>query len=306
MSKVKIQGNASGTGVLTVEAPNTNTDRTITLPDETGDVVVNTATGIDVTGSVTCDGASSSKAVIVEGSLAVTPSGAASVFSKSGNETRIRSYGATTGTGYTTFRTGGGGGSTDSEAMRIDSGGRLLLNTTSHLYTTDVPFNVISTGNYPAVFKRSDLDGSMRNMLGFMNASGAFAGNIKCTSSATQYNTSSDYRLKEDDQPMSASIDRLKQLRPINFTWKADGSRVDGFFAHEAQAVVPEAVSGEKDAMRIADITDEDGNVTGTQEVPDYQGIDQSKLVPLLTSALQEAVAKIEALETRVTQLENA
>ena len=77
----------------------------------------------------------------------------------------------------------------------------------------------------------------------------------------------------------------------MNFKWKSDGTRVDGFIAHEAQEVVPEAVTGTKDAV------DEDGN-------PEYQGIDQSKLVPLLTKALQEAVTKIEALEARVTALE--
>jgi hypothetical protein len=100
------------------------------------------------------------------------------------------------------------------------------------------------------------------------------------------------------------------QLKPCNFAWKADGSRVDGFIAHEAQEVVPEAVSGEKDAMRTEEyevspaVTDEDGTVVteavmGEREVEDYQGIDQSKLVPLLTAALQEALARIEALENK-------
>lgn len=103
---------------------------------------------------------------------------------------------------------------------------------------------------------------------------------------AVAYNTSSDYRLKEDWQPMTGAIDRVKALNPVNFAWKADGTRVDGFVAHEVQAVVPEAVTGEKDAI------DADGN-------PDYQGIDQSKLVPLLTAALQEAIARIETLEAK-------
>jgi hypothetical protein len=76
-------------------------------------------------------------------------------------------------------------------------------------------------------------------------------------------------------------------LKPVNFAWKVDGSRVDGFLAHEAQAVVPEAVTGEKDAV------DADGN-------PKYQGIDQSKLVPLLTAALQEALTEIASLKARL------
>ena len=78
---------------------------------------------------------------------------------------------------------------------------------------------------------------------------------------------------------------------PVNFEWLSDGTRVDGFLAHEAQAVVPEAVTGTKDAM------DADGN-------PDYQGIDQSKLVPLLTAALQEALTEIADLKVRITSLE--
>jgi hypothetical protein len=139
----------------------------------------------------------------------------------------------------------------------------------------------------------------------------------------TNYVTSSDYRLKEDDQPMTGATERVKALRPINFAWKVNGSRVDGFLAHEAQEVVPECVTGSKDAMRdeeyevtpaVEEVRDEDGNVTteavaavmGTRSVPDYQGIDQSKLVPLLTAALQEAITKIEDLTTRLETLENA
>ena len=116
---------------------------------------------------------------------------------------------------------------------------------------------------------------------------------------------------------MVGASDRLMALKPVNFAWKVDGSRVDGFLAHEAQEVVPEAVQGEKDAMRDEEyevtpaVLDEDGNVVteavmGTRSVPDYQGIDQSKLVPLLTAALQEAIAEIETLKTKVAALENA
>ena len=114
---------------------------------------------------------------------------------------------------------------------------------------------------------------------------------------------------------MSGSIDRLKNLNPVNFAWKINGSRVDGFLAHEAQSVVPEAVQGTKDGMTdIGTITDVDGVTikenaeqptemeegqvwAKTGEVADYQGIDQSKLVPLLVSALQEAISRIETLE---------
>ena len=122
----------------------------------------------------------------------------------------------------------------------------------------------------------------------FYNTNGA-VGSIQTDGSATSYNTSSDYRLKENVVEVTDGITRLQQLKPSRFNFIVDPDKtVDGFIAHEAQAVVPECVTGEKDAV------DADGN-------PVYQGIDQSKLVPLLTAALQEAIAKIESLEARLT-----
>jgi hypothetical protein len=120
-----------------------------------------------------------------------------------------------------------------------------------------------------------------------------FVGSITTTASATAYNTSSDYRLKEDWVAVADASTRVNALKPVNFAWKVDGSRVDGFLAHELAEVVPEAVTGEKDAV------DAEGN-------PEYQGIDQSKLVPLLTAALQEALARIETLEADVATLKGA
>ena len=79
---------------------------------------------------------------------------------------------------------------------------------------------------------------------------GSTVGSISVTGTATQYNTSSDYRLKEDFQPIATPIEKVKQLKPVNFAWKADRSRVDGFIAHELAEVIPEAVTGEKDAMK--------------------------------------------------------
>ena len=132
-------------------------------------------------------------------------------------------------------------------------------------------------------------------------------GNIAVNNSSTSYNSASDYRLKENVVEVTDGIDRVKLLKPSRFNFIVDPDKtVDGFLAHEVQNVVPEAITGTKDAMRTEDVYDEDGNVTGTQEVPEYQGIDQSKLVPLLTAALQEAIAKIESLEARVATLESA
>ncbi len=101
----------------------------------------------------------------------------------------------------------------------------------------------------------------------------------------------SDYRLKEDVIDIESSIEKTKQLNPVNFAWKESGNRVDGFIAHELQEVCPDAVSGTKDEV------DDEGN-------PEYQGIDQSKIIPLLTKALQEAITKIETLEARLDLIE--
>ena len=139
-------------------------------------------------------------------------------------------------------------------------------------------------------------------------AANAVVGGISVSGSTTNHLTSSDYRLKTDVQPMTGATARVKLLKPCNFEWIVDGTRMDGFLAHEAQEVVPESVQGTKDAMRdeeyevTAAVLDDEGNETtaavmGTRSVPDMQGIDQAKLVPLLTATIQELIARIEALE---------
>lgn len=119
-------------------------------------------------------------------------------------------------------------------------------------------------------------------------------GYVILSGSGVNYYSASDYRLKSNVAPLSNAVTKLKQLAPKNYTWIShpDMGTVDGFIAHELQAVVPQAVHGEKDAV------DEDGK-------PKYQGVDSSNLVPLLTAALQEAITRIEALETRITALES-
>jgi hypothetical protein len=146
----------------------------------------------------------------------------------------------------------------------------------------------VGTSSFDEVVVFHDTDQSV----GGSPAVSAKVGNITITTSTVSINSTSDYRAKENVVDIADGISRLKELKPYRFNFIRDPSTtVDGFFAHEVSPLVPEAVCGEKDAV------DEDGN-------PDYQGIDQSKLVPLLTAALQEAVAKIEALEARVATLE--
>jgi len=139
----------------------------------------------------------------------------------------------------------------------------------------------------------NDTSGSGGTAVRF-KVNGTTVGSISNNSSSTAFNTSSDHRIKENVADMTGAIARVKALAPKRFNFIADAdTTVDGFLAHEAQAVVPEAVTGTKNEV------DEDGNAV-------MQGIDQSKLVPLLTGALKEAVAKIEALEARVKTLEDA
>ena len=182
-------------------------------------------------------------------------------------------------------------GGTDAD-VTVDTSGAMFIGTTS------VPVN----GSGGAAFRAdsnnrknlylSTSSSFNQGLIVFDNPNGA-VGSITVSGSATSYNTSSDYRLKTDAQPMTGASDRVQALKPVNFEWLSDGTRVDGFLAHELQAVVPEAATGTKDAV------DEDGN-------PEYQGIDQSKLVPLLTAALQEALTKIDSLEARLDSLELA
>jgi len=215
MSKVKIEGNASGTGTLTISAPNTNTDRSLTLPDTAGEVLVNGTTsnvGINTT----------------------SPTAKLHIL-----------------------------GENAAAAVKIIGG------STNGYYNLEIQNS--ATNGYGVGFK----DG------------GSIVGSITTTGSATSYNTSSDYRLKENVVAMTDATTRLKQLQPKRFNFIADADMtVDGFLAHEVQSIVPEAITGTHNEI------DDDGN-------PVYQGIDQSKLVPLLVKTIQE-------LESRITALENA
>jgi hypothetical protein len=198
------------------------------------------------------------------------------------------------------------------ERMRITSGGDVLVGQT----TVPAAFGdqqgvairpagavlAVSDGDIAGLFARRNSDGSLI----LFRRNTTTVGSISVTGSSTSYNTSSDYRLKEDLQPMVGALERLQQLKPINFAWKSSGERVDGFIAHELAEVIPEAVTGEKDATEEVEVTpavlDEQGNVIEeavfeTKDV--YQGIDQSKIVPLLVAAMQELKYEIELLKAK-------
>jgi len=219
--------------------------------------------------------------------------------------------------GRLVFSTSADGSGAPTERMRLDSSGRLLLGLTSTVGPTEGIFylkgNTGSSGSI-SVFQSNGNALGGRDFIRFLNQSGGEAGSIEHNNeNSVSFNTSSDYRLKENEVLISDGITRLKTLKPYRFNWKSNSSTiVDGFFAHEVSDAVPEAISGTKDQTQDILYTESDtipsdkkvGDVKET--VPDYQQIDQSKLVPLLTAALQEAVTKIETLETKVAALEAA
>jgi hypothetical protein len=195
--------------------------------------------------------------------------------------------------GRLVFSTTADGASSPTERMRINSAGQVLISCTSFPSATVKGVGwADNSGTGYFYVSAVNTTGSSAH-LQFINPNGV-VGSIQTSASATSYNTSSDYRLKENVVPLTGAADRVNQLQVCRFNFIADpDTTVDGFIAHEAQAVVPECITGTKDEV------DDEGN-------PVYQGIDQSKLVPLLTAALQEAIGRIETLEAKVAALESA
>jgi DNA uptake protein ComE-like DNA-binding protein len=216
---------------------------------------------------------------------------------------------------FVSLNTRTNGVNTIAQRLIVDSSGRVNINTASAI-TTEGVLQVSGNSSQNLSAWRVATNGNVG--LRFFNSSTQGVGDITINASGTAFNTSSDYRLKENAVAISDGITRLKTLKPYRFNFKTEpDTKVDGFFAHEVTAV-PEAISGTKDAMAVetrytADDVETQGDTpskkvgdakTYSSTEIDAQGIDQSKLVPLLTSALQEAITKIEALEARVTTLE--
>ena len=206
-------------------------------------------------------------------------------------------------TGYLTFRDSDGGidgrvsydhsnnsmrfTTATTERMRIDSSGNLLVGGTS----LNEVFSGIPTiqGSTNCIFTNKRSTTGSASQFRFYNPNGQ-VGDISTSGSATTYGTSSDYRLKENVAPMTGALATVAQLKPCTYTWKIDGSSGQGFIAHELQAVVPDCVTGEKDAVN------EDGSIKP-------QGIDTSFLVATLTAAIQEQQALITQLQADVAAL---
>jgi hypothetical protein len=189
------------------------------------------------------------------------------------------------------FYTNGG-----NERMRIDSSGNLLVNGTTQYAKLTVASDTANGYNYAS----NSIANQPDHML-FLNG-GTTVGSIqRFGGSAVVYNTTSDYRLKENIVPMVGALNKVTQLKPCTYTWKLDGENGQGFIAHELAEVVPDCVSGEKDATET--YTDEDGNEK-TRIKP--QQIDTSYLIATLTAAIQELNEKVEAQAVRIAELEGA
>jgi len=205
--------------------------------------------------------------------------------------------------------------------MSIKSGGNIIF-TSGYNKGEAYQFSFQGSSGNAGAFAALRVATNGDNIINFFNASDVFQGSISVNSGSVSYGSVSDYRLKENVTPITDALSRLNKLKPIRFNFIADSSQIyDGFIAHEVQEIIPEATSGEKDAMRdeefeltprIEEVIDEDGNVITeavdavmeTRSVPDYQGIDQSKIVPLLTAAIQEQQTIIEDLKLRIEKLE--
>jgi len=282
-------------------------------------VTINGTTGITSDGGYAGDGVSfadgtpsNTLVTTAGGNVGIGTSSPSSLLNLSSTTTAQLRFNATSGTSQQ-FDIGTGGGLTshfmygygaypmvfgtnNAERMRIDSSGRLLVGRTSNTDSATLQLSNESGGSNIAMLSVAGTTGDSYPCM-FRNPNGQ-VGAIKTNGSSTAYNTSSDYRLKENIQPMQNALAVVQQLSPVTYTWKTDGSNGQGFIAHELQAVVPDCVTGEKDAVET--YLDEEGN---EQTRPKYQGIDTSFLVATLTAAIQEQQALITQLQADVAAL---
>jgi hypothetical protein len=207
--------------------------------------------------------------------------------------------------GQIVFKNYNSSGGSLTERMRIAGSGNLLYNTTSASVASASSANtgginfrndgtsgngvidIARTGDFPLNVNRLSTTGGIVNLI----YNGASIGTISTNGTNAAYNTSSDYRLKENIAPMTGALAKITQLNPVTYKWKKDQSDGEGFIAHELAEVMPHAVTGAKDAV------DKDGN-------PEHQGIDVSFLVATLTAAIQELKSLNDTLTARIVALE--
>jgi hypothetical protein len=216
-----------------------------------------------------------------------------------GNRPAVYLENTTASTGRTWFVGANDGGpfaisdvTANAERARIDSAGALLVNTTTATGTVNFSVAADTTTRNPMSVNNTRTTAGTDFSIIFYRA-GNIVGSVQTSLTATSFVTSSDYRLKENVQPMTGALEKVAALNPVTYTWKTDGSAGQGFIAHELQEVCPDAVTGEKDAV------DAEGN-------PQYQGVDTSFLVGILTAAIKEQQAIITDLKARIEVLEQA
>ena len=278
----------------------TTTSGLVTSADNSGSLQLQTNNG---TTAVTID---TSQNVGIGTS---SPATKLNVFSSTTNTARLRvtGTGSTTGNfrGYEFGSSGGFSGgifqdegtsaisfwsTSSNESMRITSGGDLCVGTTTVTGSARETIAFTSSSGGTGISYIDSQANNTATFAGFYSNTTKIGSITNNGNTATSYNTSSDYRLKENIAPMTGALNVVQQLNPVTYNWKADGSSGQGFIAHELQAVVPDCVTGEKDAV------DEEGK-------PAYQGIDTSFLVATLTAAIQEQQAQIEELKAEVQAL---
>jgi hypothetical protein len=176
----------------------------------------------------------------------------------------------------------------DSERMRLDSSGRLLLGSTTPDVNLGATGFQITSAQTCQIIQCTDAIGQA---VRFYSSTSTQAGFITVSGATASYNSASDYRLKENVTPLVGALAIVNGLRPVKYTWKVDGCDGEGFIAHELQESIPLAVQGTKDQL------DNEGNISP-------QGIDQSKIVPYLVKAMQEQQSLIQSLTDRIAQLE--
>ena len=291
--------------VATVNSTGTSTGVVIT-PDSSGVLALQTAgtTAITIDASQNVGIGTASPTNKLSVSTSTGSDGAYITNSDAGGTFLYINNSSASGKKYSWISTGAGNGvgagtlsaydhTSGAYRMVIDSSGRVSINGSA----IDSSWLSITGNVSNPTLQSYQNTTSLVSHIWFRNTNGV-VGSVTTSGSSTAYNTSSDYRLKENIVPMTGALARVAQLKPVTYKWKVDGSDGEGFIAHELAEICPHAVNGEKDAV------DAEGN-------PQYQGIDVSFLVATLTAALQETKALIDtqaetinALTARIVALE--